>query len=114
MNSPDPSKLEEQLNQLEAEINIHPVVKYQPEEKPSSPLPLPFAKLIDWYQDLSGSGKIIAVVVSAIVGFMALGLFLRLVATLLSLAVLGTLLYIGYKFFSKSQPSSEKVESDKF
>ena len=114
MNSPDPSKLEEQLNQLEAEINIHPVVKYQPADTPSSPLPLPFAKLIDWYQDLSGSGKIIAVVVSAIVGFMALGLFLRLVATLLSLVVLGTLLYIGYKFFSKSQPSPEKVESDKF
>ncbi|MBD2314953.1 hypothetical protein H6G20_25115 [Desertifilum sp. FACHB-1129] len=105
MNSPETPELEDRLKDLETEINIHPVVKHEPEAQPS--LPSTFSKLMNWYQGLSGSGKIVTLVVVAIVGLMVIQLFVRLVAIAIGLTVLATLLYLAYKFFSNSHPAQE-------
>ncbi|AFZ37281.1 hypothetical protein Sta7437_3794 [Stanieria cyanosphaera PCC 7437] len=58
---------------------------------------LNFAK--DWFNNLSSEGRIAVGVVGVLVSFSILSSFLRLISSLVSIAILAGLLYFGYKFF---------------
>jgi hypothetical protein len=58
---------------------------------------LNFAK--DWFNNLSSEGRIAVGVVGVLVSFSILNTFLRLISSLVSIAILAGLLYFGYKFF---------------
>lgn len=60
-----------------------------------------------WFKALPQVGKIAVVVVSAFVTFSVLRSVLQLVAAIASLAILGTLLYLGYKFLVATQVKDE-------
>jgi uncharacterized membrane protein len=52
-----------------------------------------------WFNRLPSTGKVAVVIIAAIVGFSLLRSVLQLVASLISLAILGGILYLVYKFF---------------
>ena len=52
-----------------------------------------------WFNRLPSAGKVAVVIIAAIVGFSLLRSVLQLVASLISLAILGGILYLVYKFF---------------
>lgn len=55
------------------------------------------------FNSLPTAGKVAVVIIAAIVGFSVLRSVLQLVAALISLAILGVILYLVYKFFVKPQ-----------
>jgi hypothetical protein len=55
------------------------------------------------FNSLPSAGKVAVVIIAAIVGFSVLRSVLQLVAALISLAILGVILYLVYKFFVKPQ-----------
>lgn len=107
MNSQPEQDSERRLEQLEAELNSPPsspvVISDQtPEQrhKEISPNLQPQLKrLFNWFNNLSNLGKLIVIVVGAIVGIAILRAVLSLVGAVISLGVLAVLLYLAYQFF---------------
>lgn len=56
-------------------------------------------QVTQWFESLPSPGKVAVVIISALVGFSILRNVLQLVASVLSLAILGVILYLVYKFF---------------
>lgn len=56
-----------------------------------------------WFDRLPSAGKVAVVIIAVIVGFSLLRSVLQLVASLISLAILGGILYLVYKFFVTPQ-----------
>ncbi|WP_414548279.1 hypothetical protein [Anabaena sp. CCY 0017] len=106
MNNPQSDEdLQRRLQNLEAQINSKSVnVEQQPEntQKLQSAF-LKFkshlARLQPWFQNLNGITKVIVAGVGVLVGFAMLQAVLTLVASVISVAVLAFLVYLGYKFF---------------
>ncbi|MDB9516362.1 hypothetical protein PN466_05240 [Roseofilum reptotaenium CS-1145] len=99
MNPENPRDPSRHLRENEEQLN-----------RPSSPFSSEaikglLTKIKTWYQGLSNTGKLVVAGVSVVIGFGFLNLFLRLVTTLITLAVLGGALYLGYKFLIESDPS---------
>lgn len=65
----------------------------------SQPIQLTLNRFINLFNGLSGFGKVLVIGVTALVSFGILRAVLHLVASLITLAVLGLLVYFGYKFF---------------
>ena len=107
MNSQPEQDSERRLEQLEAELNSPPslpvVISDQtPEQsqKDISPNLQPQLKrFFNWFNNLSNLGKLMVIVVGAIVGIAILRAVLSLVAAVISLGVLAVLLYLAYQFF---------------
>lgn len=106
MNPQPDQDLESRLQNLEIELNSspQPPTVSQP-QKPLQPqrdnpqrVPLQL-RLINWFNGLSGLRKLMVVGVTAIVGLALLRALLNLFFAVISLAVLGTLMYFGYQFF---------------
>lgn len=78
-----------------------------PEELKAMANPARYQPLLDrtllWFNTLPQVGKIAVVVVGAFVTFSVLRSVLQLVAAIASLAILGVLLYLGYKFLVANQ-----------
>lgn len=108
MNSQPEQDLDERFQQLEAELNSPsppPPAISQP-EKPLQPqtasesFSLPqLEQFTNWFNSLSGLGKLIVIGIAAMVGLVILRAVLKLVAAVISLAVLAVLLYFAYQFF---------------
>lgn len=107
MNNQDNRDWERKLQELEKEIDKTPLGA---EIQPGQPLStqserselnssLLLNKIVTWFNGLSSGGRIVAIAVGAIVGFAVLRTVFQLVASLISLAVLGVLVYAGYKFW---------------
>ncbi len=60
-------------------------------------------QVFNWYNSLPTVGRVAVVIVAAVVGFSILRSVLQLVASLISLAILGVILYLVYKFFVTPQ-----------
>lgn len=60
-------------------------------------------KLNNWYKSLSQPAQVLVMTGGVIVGFAILNLFLRVVISLITLAILGSILYIIYRFWKSSQ-----------
>ncbi|WP_414566500.1 MULTISPECIES: hypothetical protein [unclassified Anabaena] len=104
--SPQPEEdLQRRLQNLESEINSKSLnVGKQPEKTQTSPsdflnVKSHFVKLRLWFNNLSGTTKLIVAGVGALLGLAMLQTVLKLVTSVVSLALIGFLVYLGYKFF---------------
>lgn len=109
--NPEPEQdLEQRKRQLEVELNREPSAISQTPEytsptetslqtNSSSTLPSQLKNFFEWFNNLSGLGKLIVTGVAAIVGLVILRTVFKLVAAVISLAVLAVLLYVAYQFF---------------
>jgi len=114
MNPQPEEDLQRRLQNLEAEINSSSVGGSVPEkQKQTSPfsfenLNSQLTRLQNWFNTLSGMKKIVFLAVTAVVGIAMLQAVLKLVASVISLAVLAVLVYVGYKFFVSSSFQQKK------
>ncbi|HBB31464.1 MAG TPA: hypothetical protein DDZ80_20790 [Cyanobacteria bacterium UBA8803] len=69
----------------------------------SQPMKLLFHQIANWFNTLPTIGKVVVAIAAASIGFSLLRTVLQLVASLISLAILGGMLYFAYKFFISSQ-----------
>lgn len=105
MNPQPDQDLERRLQKLEVELNSPPPQVAQPERlvKPqtdsSQSVQSQLNRFINWFNGLSGLGKVIVAGVAVIVGFAILRAVLKLVFAVISLAILAVLVYFGYQFF---------------
>ncbi|MCM0592853.1 MAG: hypothetical protein HEQ35_29565 [Gloeotrichia echinulata IR180] len=108
MNPERDEDLQRRLENLEAEINSPTVeVSKEKEPRPTSGFSFPdlnshLKRLRGWFDGLSGTKKLVAVGVTVLLGFAMLQAVLKLVASVISLALLAVLVYVGYKFFVSS------------
>ncbi|MEO0932744.1 MAG: hypothetical protein AAFY21_02965 [Cyanobacteria bacterium J06641_2] len=65
-------------------------------------------KITNWFYNLQAIGKFIAVVVGFILGFAILQAALKLIASVISMALLAGLVYLGYNFFVAGNSSQVK------
>jgi len=104
MNNPENKSTERRLEELELELekNERATKKdLNPQQSSSSSLENLFKTVLGWFESLPSSGKIAVAVVGVIVGFSVLNSFLKLVASLLTIAILALILYGVYKFVVK-------------
>ncbi len=111
MNPQENRDYERRLQELEAELN---------KDKPLSSGEIPFRqpleryinrsqiesirnRVVNWFDILPKPAKVAVVAIAAIVGVSLFLSILRLVASLISLAILGVILYLVYKFFVTPQ-----------
>ncbi|MGI8501907.1 MAG: hypothetical protein ACR2LR_12315 [Hassallia sp.] len=107
MNPQREDDLQHRLQQLEEEMNSSSpkvVVEQSEARKQTSQLNFLEAKPhLDrfkiWFKSLSGTGKIVVGSVSVLLGLAMLQAVFKLVTSVVSLAVLAGLVYLGYKFF---------------
>jgi hypothetical protein len=105
-------KLQELEDQLERD-RTQPTIETQPGQPPQryvngSQLEVPvfkqvFNQVANWFNRLPKVGKVAVVLIATIIGFSLLRSVLQLVASLISLAILGVILYLVYKFFITPQ-----------
>jgi hypothetical protein len=111
MNPQENRDYERRLQELEAELN---------KDKPLSSGEIPFRqpleryinrsqiesirnRVVNWFDILPKPAKVAVVAIAAMVGVSLFLSVLRLVASLISLAILGVILYLVYKFFVTPQ-----------
>lgn len=100
MNPENPRDPNRRLREIEEQLN--------PPSEPtfsSGSIKALLTQIQTWYQNLSNTGKLVVAGVAVVIGFGFLNLFLRLVSTVITLAVLAGALYLGYKFLIESDPS---------
>ena len=108
MNPQPEEDLQRRLNKLEAEINSPPGVVSQPQEQKQTPqsvfanFNLQLERFQIWFNSLSGAKKLVVSGVTVLVGLAMLQAVFKLVASVISLAFLAVLVYVGYKFFASS------------
>jgi len=99
MNNPENQNTERRLEELELELerdreSTNPNLTNQ-ESSPS--LQNLFQFILGWFENLPSSGKIAIAVVGIIVSFSLLSSFLKIVSSLLTIAILSLILYGVYK-----------------
>ena len=108
MNPQENRDYDRRLQELETELEkdkplLSPETQPgQLEERPvndSQPAQSVLNQFTTWFNSLPSAGKVAVVALAAILGFSLLRSVLQLVASLISLAILGVLLYLVYKFF---------------
>ena len=108
MSSQEDRTRKSRLEELEEEINqTYP-------EPPTNPSPLSpeingaLAQLREWLNKLPPAGRVAVFAIAIILAFSVLNTVLRLVASLMSIAILGILLYLLYKFLIANPSSPEQ------
>lgn len=112
MNPQQNQDWERKLQEIEAEINQAPP-KPPVQTQPGQPLTSQgndspsisslLKQVTNWFNSLSRNARVIVVSAAAIVGFLVLKTVFQLVASVISLAILGAILYLVYKFFVASK-----------
>jgi hypothetical protein len=110
MNSSNNQDWEQKLKDLEAEINQTSAAKQKEPETVRSHVEIHNAQQItnwlnsarDWFQSLPSVGKIAVGVGTAMIAISVLTTFIKLVSSLISVAIVGALIYMGYKFLVSS------------
>ncbi|MBW4641876.1 MAG: hypothetical protein KME23_02440 [Goleter apudmare HA4340-LM2] len=114
MNPQSEEELQQRLQKLEAEIKSSSVKVTQPEAQRQksqsgvSSFNSQLTRLRDWFDSLSGTKKLVVLGVTTLVGLGVLQTVLKLVTSVISLAVLAVLVYVGYKFFVSSSFQHKK------
>ena len=103
MNNPNNKNTERRLEELELELekNERSTKKKLEIQDNSTKIEKIFKFILAWFDDLPSFGKIAVGVVGIIVTFSLLNSFLKLVASLLTIAILSLILYGVYKFVTK-------------
>ncbi|MEH2424343.1 MAG: hypothetical protein V7K48_26565 [Nostoc sp.] len=106
MNPQPEEDLQRRLDQLETEINSPPGVVPQPQKQtPQSvfaKLNLQLERFQIWFNGLSGAKKLVVSGVTVLVALVMLQTVFKLIASVITLALLAALVYVGYKFFVSS------------
>ena len=108
MNPQREEDLQHRLQQLEAEIHFPSKVvpqsqqKIQSSQSGFSTFNSLRARISKKFNRLSGIGKIVVLGVAVLFGFAILQAVLKLIAAVISLALLALLVYLGYKFIVSS------------
>ncbi len=109
MNPQREEDLQRRLDKLEAEINSSPeVVPQSPEEQKQTPefsfanLNFQLERFRVWFGSLSTAKKLVFSGVAVLLGLAIVQTVFKLVASVISLALLAVLVYVGYKFFVSS------------
>ncbi|BBD66419.1 hypothetical protein NIES4072_63120 [Nostoc commune NIES-4072] len=106
MNPQREEDLQRRLNKLEAEINSSPEVVPQPQKQTEASIFTKFNLQLErfqiWFNSLSGTKKLVVSGVTVLVGLAMLQAVFKLVASVISLALLAVLVYVGYKIFVSS------------
>jgi hypothetical protein len=113
--NPQPEKdLQQHLHKLEAEINSQTVetekTKEARQQSQSNFLNfnLYLTRSQTWLRSLSGTGKLVVIGVTVLLGLAVLQAVLKLVTSAISLALLAGLVYLGYKFFVSGSFSNKQ------
>lgn len=105
MNPQPEEDLQRRLQQLEAEMNsFSPTsspreTQEQRQQSGFTKLTWHFQRSQIWFQGLSGIKKLAVAGVAMFVALLILQTVFKLVASVISLALLAVLVYLGYKFF---------------
>lgn len=111
MNHQENQDNERRLQELELELEKEPLPSIdtqtgqpiQPMSNRSQQLTTVFNQLANWFNNLPSAAKVAVMIIAALLGFSILRSVLQLLASLISLAILGVILYLVYKFFVTSQ-----------
>ncbi|WP_016949306.1 hypothetical protein [Anabaena sp. PCC 7108] len=105
MNPKSEEDWQRRLQKLEEEMNSFSTTPTQSETQQQTPSS-GFAKLNSylersrlWFQSLAGIKKVAVAGLAIFLGFLVLQTVFKLVASVISLALLAVLVYLGYKFF---------------
>ena len=115
MKPADNDNWQQRLKELEVEVNqTTPATEVKftvPEPLQAMTDPARYQNLIDrllpWFNNLSQPGKVAVAVVGAVVAFVVLRSVLQLVAAVASLAILGMILYLAYRFLIAPKPTDQ-------
>jgi hypothetical protein len=109
MNPQREEDLQRRLDKLEAEINASPQVVPQSPEEQKQTFEFSFAnfnlqleRFRIWFSSLSATKKLVFSGVAVLLGLAIVQVVFKLVASVISLALLAVLVYLGYKFFVSS------------
>lgn len=107
--------LKSKIDEMEAEINketankdrdasqsVFPNVEINPSPKVQGWIDSSKA----WFATLPGVGKAAVAIGAVWLGFSIVGAILHVVSSILSIAVIGLLLYVGYRLFSNNSDSN--------
>ncbi|AFY36101.1 hypothetical protein [Calothrix sp. PCC 7507] len=114
MNPQSEEELQRRLQKLEAEIKSSSVGSTQKEApRQESQFSFPSLKLLlerslNRLNSLSGTKKLVVLGTTAVLGLVVLQTVLKLVASVISMALLAVLVYVGYKFFVSSGVQHKK------
>lgn len=112
MNPQEKRDYDRKLQELEQELDRNqrqPVGETQPGQpiqRPANPPQadgLPLQQIFNWFNRLPDAGKVAVALVAALVAFSVLKSVFQLVTSIISLAVLGVILYLVYRFFVARQ-----------
>jgi anti-sigma-K factor RskA len=115
MKPADNSNWQQRLQELEVEVNqTAPATEVKftlPEPLKAITDPAQYQNLIDrllpWFNNLSQISKVVVAVAGALVAFVVLRSVLQLVAAAASLAILGIILYLVYRFWIAPKPTDQ-------
>ncbi|MBG1270167.1 hypothetical protein [Nostoc sp. WHI] len=113
MNPQRDEDLQRRLDKLEAEINSSPEVVPQPQQKQTpqfgfANLNLQLERFQIWFNSLSRTKKLVVSGVTVLLGLAMLQTVFKLIASVITLALLAALVYVGYKFFVSSNFQRKK------
>ncbi|MDJ0690844.1 MAG: hypothetical protein QNJ41_20335 [Xenococcaceae cyanobacterium MO_188.B32] len=107
MNSSDNQDWQRKLEELEKEVNqndsstvqtetetVYPKVEIDNMNSSSGWL----NSARDWFNSLAPIGQVAVGVIAIMLGFSVLNIFLKVISSLISVAILGGLVYLGYKY----------------
>lgn len=95
-------KLEEEINSSSFKVVVNQSQRQQMSESGFGDWKSHLEKLTIWFNSLSGMGKLTVLGVAVLFGLAMLQAMLKLVTSVISLALLAGLVYVGYKFFVSS------------
>ncbi|MBD2042317.1 hypothetical protein [Microcoleus sp. FACHB-672] len=104
--SEEAQRLERQMQKLEVEVNQQQPLQTHFEASPA--IQSLYTQFLSWYQRLPQIGQVAVIGGGILIGLSALSIVFQLIRLAFSLAVLGVILYLGYKFFLVPQSSQDK------
>jgi hypothetical protein len=106
VNSQDRSNLQQRLQELEAQIPTEATSgqRLEPNLPINSDAAATLPQIANWFHNLPDVLKIVAIALAAVLSFTLLRTVLQLVFSLITLAIVGGLVYFAYKFWVAPQP----------
>ncbi len=102
-------RLQKLVTQIDSDsVEVAPLPILQTSKLNNSGIFLYIRKITNWFYNLQVVGKLIAVGVGFVLGFAILQAALKLIASVISMALLAGLAYLGYNFFVAGNSSQVK------
>jgi hypothetical protein len=107
MSSSENPNWQSKIEQIETEINAESIktetVRPHREIDISQQLEGWVKTAINWFDRLPQTAKVVVGIAGVMMGFSVLNSLLHLISSLVSIGILGFILYFGYKYWLKSQ-----------